>query len=98
MVIFTMMMIIIIKIIARPRPALSYYLKREENLGLLETTREATALASVRPSKMHHLILIDYQYHDHVDGNADSGDKGLFIYYVIQFWGLGRPPRPHVIL
>ena len=25
-------------------------------------------------------------------------DKGLFIYYVIQFGGLGRPPRPHVIL
>ena len=24
--------------------------------------------------------------------------KGLFIYYVIQFWGLGRPPLPHVIL
>ena len=26
-----------------------------------------------------------------------DNDKGLFIYYVIQFGGLGRPP-PHVIL
>ena len=73
MVIF-MMMMIIIKIIARPQPALSYHLRKVENLGLLETTREATALASVRPGQMHHLISIDYQYHDHVDGNADSGD------------------------
>ena len=30
--------------------------------------------------------------------NSPYTDKGPFIYYVIHFGGLGRPPPPYVIL